>query len=271
MRAIEDTTALVTGATDGLGRGVAERLAALGATVHLHGRDAERLAATRDELAGRPATTASSPTAPTSPRSTRCARWPTRSSGRPAPCTSSSATPASGPGAPAAATRQESRDGLELRFAVNYLAGFALTLRLLGLLRRSAPARVVHVVLGRARRRSTSTTCSSSAATTAAAPTPRASSRRSRPASSSPTARGDRRDRHEPAPGDLHADEDRARAGRPLGRHPRGGRRGDGPPRGRARAEGVTGRFYDRQAEARATRRPTTPTRAGGSGTSAAR
>ena len=51
MRAIEDTTALVTGATDGLGRGVAERLAALGATVHLHGRDAARLAATRDEVA----------------------------------------------------------------------------------------------------------------------------------------------------------------------------------------------------------------------------
>ena len=53
MRAIEETTALVTGATDGLGRGVAERLAALGATVHLHGRDAARLAATRDESPGR--------------------------------------------------------------------------------------------------------------------------------------------------------------------------------------------------------------------------
>jgi NAD(P)-dependent dehydrogenase (short-subunit alcohol dehydrogenase family) len=50
-----------------------------------------------------------------------------------------------GSGRPDATTRQESRDGLELRFAVNHLAGFLLTLRLLGLLRRSAPARVVFV------------------------------------------------------------------------------------------------------------------------------
>ena len=50
-----------------------------------------------------------------------------------------------GSGRPDATTRQESRDGLELRFAVNHLAGFALTLRLLGLLQRSAPARVVLV------------------------------------------------------------------------------------------------------------------------------
>src|SRR4051812_20956338 len=45
-----------------------------------------------------------------------------------------------GSGRPDATTRQESRDGHELRFAVNYLAPFLLTLRLLGLLRRSAPA-----------------------------------------------------------------------------------------------------------------------------------
>ena len=38
-----------------------------------------------------------------------------------------------------------SADGYELRFAVNYLAGFLLTLKLLPLLRRSAPARIVNV------------------------------------------------------------------------------------------------------------------------------
>jgi len=43
------------------------------------------------------------------------------------------------------ATRRESADGLELLFAVNYLAHFLLTLRLLDLLRRSAPARIVNV------------------------------------------------------------------------------------------------------------------------------
>ena len=56
-----------------------------------------------------------------------------------------------GSGFPDGRERQESRDGLELRLAVNHLAGFLLTLRLLPLLRRSAPARVVHVAsLGQA-------------------------------------------------------------------------------------------------------------------------
>jgi NAD(P)-dependent dehydrogenase (short-subunit alcohol dehydrogenase family) len=41
--------------------------------------------------------------------------------------------------------RLESRDGYELRFAVNYLAGYLLTRLLLRLLARSAPARIVNV------------------------------------------------------------------------------------------------------------------------------
>ena len=56
-----------------------------------------------------------------------------------------------GGGAPDGTTRQESKDGHELRLAVNHLAGFLLTLRLLPLLRRSKPARVVFVAsLGQA-------------------------------------------------------------------------------------------------------------------------
>ena len=39
----------------------------------------------------------------------------------------------------------ESEDGYELRFAVNYLAPFLLTRRLLPLIERSAPARIVNV------------------------------------------------------------------------------------------------------------------------------
>ena len=42
-------------------------------------------------------------------------------------------------------TRQTSADGYELRFAVNYLAGFLLTHLLLPLVRNSAPARIVNV------------------------------------------------------------------------------------------------------------------------------
>ena len=44
-----------------------------------------------------------------------------------------------------AGAREESRDGYELRFAVNYLAGFLLTRMLLPLLEHSAPARIVNV------------------------------------------------------------------------------------------------------------------------------
>jgi len=50
-----------------------------------------------------------------------------------------------GSGLPDSREREESADGYELRFAVNYLAGYALTERLLPLLRRSAPARIVNV------------------------------------------------------------------------------------------------------------------------------
>src|SRR4051812_12999476 len=59
MRPLEETVVLVTGATDGLGRGVARDLAARGAQVLLHGRDRERLDALAGELGrgGEPAAT----------------------------------------------------------------------------------------------------------------------------------------------------------------------------------------------------------------------
>ena len=146
MRAIEETTVLITGATDGLGRAVAERLAAMGALVHLHGRDAGRLAATAEAL-GVPAERTH--------RADLAALDEVR-----ALAAELDALPALhvlvnnagiGSGAPDERTRQESRDGYELRFAVNFLAPFLLTQELLPLLRRSAPARIVHVAsLGQA-------------------------------------------------------------------------------------------------------------------------
>src|SRR2546425_10526564 len=50
MHPLDQQTILVTGATDGLGRALAQDLAARGATVLLHGRSADRLARATQEI-----------------------------------------------------------------------------------------------------------------------------------------------------------------------------------------------------------------------------
>jgi NAD(P)-dependent dehydrogenase (short-subunit alcohol dehydrogenase family) len=151
MRNADETVVLVTGATDGLGRGVAERLAAEGATVHIHGRDSRRLAAAASEIEevtgnGRIESHLADLASLDQVRS--LADQVHRSTDRLHVLVNNAGI---GSGRPEATTRQESADGFELRFAVNYLAGFALTLRLLPLLEGSAPARVVNVAsLGQA-------------------------------------------------------------------------------------------------------------------------
>jgi NAD(P)-dependent dehydrogenase (short-subunit alcohol dehydrogenase family) len=151
MRPIDQTTLLITGATDGLGRGVAERLAALGADLHLHGRDPKRLAATAEaieaETGNQRIQTHLADLA--SLDQVRSLADEVQASTEQLHLLISNA--GIGTGEPDLPTRQESHDGHQLRFAVNYLAGFLLTLRLLPLLRRSAPARVVNVAsLGQA-------------------------------------------------------------------------------------------------------------------------
>src|SRR3954464_1061682 len=145
MRPIEETTVLITGATDGLGRGVARDLHGRGAQVLLHGRSREKLDSLSAELGGAPAFQAD---------------LASLDEGRSLAAEVEATTPALhvlinnagiGSGRPDGTTRQESRDGHELRLAVNHLAGFLLTLRLLPLLRRSKPARIVFVAsLGQA-------------------------------------------------------------------------------------------------------------------------
>lgn len=144
-RPVEETVVLVTGATDGLGAGVAERLAAEGAAVHIHGRNPDRLAAAaariKQETGNERVETHLADFASLE-QVGALAEEVQRSTDRLHVLVNNAGI---GSGKPELTTRQESADGHELRLAVNYLAGFALTLRLLPLLRASAPARIVNV------------------------------------------------------------------------------------------------------------------------------
>jgi NAD(P)-dependent dehydrogenase (short-subunit alcohol dehydrogenase family) len=141
MRPVEEQTILVTGSTDGLGRALARELASRGATVLLHGRDRERLDDTAREI--RQATGSGRLHAYHADLSSleqvrRLGREVAGQQARLDVLVNNAGIAGDGP-------RQESADGHELRFAVNYLAPFLLTHLLLPLLRRSAPARVVNV------------------------------------------------------------------------------------------------------------------------------
>jgi NAD(P)-dependent dehydrogenase (short-subunit alcohol dehydrogenase family) len=134
-------TALVTGATDGLGRAVAGELAADGWTVLLHGRDEARGQAALEEIRERTGNDA---------LRLYLADLASLDEVRALADTVLGAEQrldvlVNNAGIGGSGDRMESRDGHELRFAVNYLAGYALTRRLLGLLRESAPARIVNV------------------------------------------------------------------------------------------------------------------------------
>lgn len=135
-------TVLITGSTDGVGRRVAERLAAAGATVIVHGRDktrAEELISRIQDKGGKAAYYLADLSSLEEVRTLADAIE--RDIDRLDVLISNAGIGTSGGGA----RRQVSRDRYELRFAVNYLAGFLLTHRLLPLLKASTPARIVNV------------------------------------------------------------------------------------------------------------------------------
>ena len=136
---LTDKTVLVTGSTDGLGKEVARQLGALGAFVIVHGRNQERgdevvnmirsaggnAAFHRADLASLEGVAAFAETIlKTYDRLDILINNAAAVSGT---------------------ERQTSADGHELAFAVNYLAHFLLTYRLLPLLEASAPSRIVNV------------------------------------------------------------------------------------------------------------------------------
>jgi NAD(P)-dependent dehydrogenase (short-subunit alcohol dehydrogenase family) len=135
----EERTIVITGATDGLGKALASDLAPGGGRLILHGRSEEKGQALIEELR---------------PRATGELEW------RRADLSSLDEVRGladelldedridvlvNNAGVGTAGGREESADGHELTFAVNYLAPFLLTRRLLPLIKSSAPARIVNV------------------------------------------------------------------------------------------------------------------------------
>ena len=148
MRNLEELTIIITGATDGLGERVATDLAGRGATLLLHGRNPDkgrRVLAKIREATGNDRlhyfnadlSSLAEVAALTASVTKSCPRLDVLINN-------------AGLGAgPDPARRETSADGFELRFAVNYLAPFLLTRRVLPLLRRSAEqtgeARIINV------------------------------------------------------------------------------------------------------------------------------
>jgi NAD(P)-dependent dehydrogenase (short-subunit alcohol dehydrogenase family) len=135
-------TALVTGSTDGVGRLVAKKLGEAGLHVFVHGRDRSRGEQVVAEIRSKRGTADFLRADLSTLRGARSlAQSVQEETGRLDVLINNAGIGSGG----ASGTRQTSGDGYELRFAVNYLSGFALTHLLLPLIKASAPARIVNV------------------------------------------------------------------------------------------------------------------------------
>jgi NAD(P)-dependent dehydrogenase (short-subunit alcohol dehydrogenase family) len=134
--------ALVTGSTDGLGRAVALALAASGFEVLIHGRDVRRGSELVRQISAQGGSATFHRADFASLAQVRALADSVRGPHDRLHLLINNAGVGTGGGA---APRQTSADGHELRFAVNYLAGYLLTRLLLPTLVRAAPARIVNV------------------------------------------------------------------------------------------------------------------------------
>ncbi len=140
---LTDRTILITGATDGLGRGLARDLARRGAQLILHGRRPDALAQLGDELRT-PGVTVHTVLADFAELDdVRTAADDLI--GRQLAIDVLINNAGIGAGEPDPVTRATTTAGHELRFAVNYLAPALLTARLLPVLRTRPGARIINV------------------------------------------------------------------------------------------------------------------------------
>jgi NAD(P)-dependent dehydrogenase (short-subunit alcohol dehydrogenase family) len=135
-------TVLITGSTSGLGETVARRLGAMGATVIVHGRNAERGAEVVDAInSAGPGRAVFYQADLGSLDEVEALAARVRDEHPQLHLLINNA----GIGGASQDARRESTDGYELVFAVNYLSHFYLTRELLPLLEASAPSRIVNV------------------------------------------------------------------------------------------------------------------------------
>jgi NAD(P)-dependent dehydrogenase (short-subunit alcohol dehydrogenase family) len=140
MTELTGRTCLVTGATHGIGRATAEALAALGATVIVHGRDSAKVGAVCHEIvrvSGNAEVTGVVADFASLAAVRRLAADITVRHARLDVLVNNAGT--------SARHRRLTGDGFEWLLGVNHLAPFLLTTLLLDKLKASAPARVVNV------------------------------------------------------------------------------------------------------------------------------
>jgi len=133
---------LVTGSTDGVGRLVARRLADQGARVLIHGRNGNRGKELLEQIWAARGSAVFLPADFSSLNEVRRLVDVVRQECDRLDLLINNAGIGSGG---SDAKRETSQDGYELRFAVNYLAGFLLTKLLLPLMMIDKPARIVNV------------------------------------------------------------------------------------------------------------------------------
>ncbi len=136
-------TVLITGSTDGVGRYVAVKLAAAGASVLIHGRDEARAKTLAGEIRreGHGEATFYQADLSSLAGARKLAETVIAGHKRLDVLISNAGIGSMSLGP----ERRISADGYELRFAVNYLSGFLLARLLLPLLKASAPSRIVNV------------------------------------------------------------------------------------------------------------------------------
>ncbi len=140
---LKGKTILVTGSTDGVGRLVARQLADQGARVFIHGRNSQRGEQVVEHIqtAGHGSAVFLSADLSSLAEVRRLADLVRQDCDRLDLLINNAGIGSGGSNA----KRETSQDGYELRFAVNYLAGFLLTRLLLPLIMISRPSRIVNV------------------------------------------------------------------------------------------------------------------------------